>query len=396
MINAGLKNASKELFTQFLFRVNEICKFYKLKKEQVVIATFSNPTFMCGESFAEFRKWWLDQWSYKDGYLVNASIFQGCSNKWGVSFSIWTNSPSGKDYRKEFIHELVEEDGLSLKSIGQKTMYNVDGMAPVSKWISEQLKGKTVKCMGTTNGIKMRDTEARNCVARIIPGALGYCLQNGFRVQFNSTYVNLFSTSFSNAHGFSIMPENFDRICALYAARKVISCDWILDKDTYMIPDVDNLKYAEYLNDSYVVAMFDSCVTSVYGMINNKTYDYRNEFFPFAKSDVYKMLGKTMMKNEVNEQRFVLSSGKLSQLTREGQAVLDAFRDCLVASAGFRDEYNGIHTELCLDRWDASFYQLRSLFKETCPEELKAFKAAMKALKEKMRPMVYELGFLKK
>ena len=34
------------------------------------------------------------------------------------------------------------------------------------------------------------------------------------------------------------------------------------------------------------------------------------------------------------------------------------------------------------------------IFKSTCPEELKAFKAALKALKAKMAPMVYELGFL--
>ena len=100
------------------------------------------------------------------------------------------------------------------------------------------------------------------------------------------------------------------------------------------------------------------------------------------------------MKNEVDEKRWCLANGKFDSPSPEGKAVLDAFAACIKASAPFRREFGQSHPELQLDHWDAGYRQLRDLFKETCPEELKAFKTALKALKTKMAPMVYELGFL--
>ena len=40
-------------------------------------------------------------------------------------------------------------------------------------------------------------------------------------------------------------------------------------------------------------------------------------------------------------------------------------------------------------------YQIKALCKEYMPELLKEFKEVYKVLADKMRPMVYELGFLK-
>lgn len=40
-------------------------------------------------------------------------------------------------------------------------------------------------------------------------------------------------------------------------------------------------------------------------------------------------------------------------------------------------------------------YQIKALAKEYMPDLLKEFKEVYKALADKMRPMVYELGFLK-
>ena len=48
-----------------------------------------------------------------------------------------------------------------------------------------------------------------------------------------------------------------------------------------------------------------------------------------------------------------------------------------------------------LSRWDCGMVQYRSLMKEHAPNEWKAFKDALKALGNKLRPMVYQLGFLK-
>jgi hypothetical protein len=49
-----------------------------------------------------------------------------------------------------------------------------------------------------------------------------------------------------------------------------------------------------------------------------------------------------------------------------------------------------------LNSWDAGYAQLKLLWKEYYPEQFKEFRDKYKVLEEKMRPMVYELGFLLK
>jgi hypothetical protein len=68
----------------------------------------------------------------------------------------------------------------------------------------------------------------------------------------------------------------------------------------------------------------------------------------------------------------------------------------MMASASARLQYGKDHEELQVLRWDCGWRQLKKLFEEACPAEFVELKAKFKALKEKMLPMVYELGFLKK
>jgi hypothetical protein len=49
-----------------------------------------------------------------------------------------------------------------------------------------------------------------------------------------------------------------------------------------------------------------------------------------------------------------------------------------------------------LDVWDAGYTQLKLVWKEYFQEEFKEFRQQYKALEDRMRPLVYELGFLKK
>ncbi len=46
--------------------------------------------------------------------------------------------------------------------------------------------------------------------------------------------------------------------------------------------------------------------------------------------------------------------------------------------------------------WDAGFYQLKAVWKLYLPEEFEEFKRHYRILADKMRPMVYELGFLRR
>ena len=49
-----------------------------------------------------------------------------------------------------------------------------------------------------------------------------------------------------------------------------------------------------------------------------------------------------------------------------------------------------------LNSWDAGYAQLKLVWKEYFPDEFKEFRQLYKNLEDRMRPLVYELGFLLK
>lgn len=61
----------------------------------------------------------------------------------------------------------------------------------------------------------------------------------------------------------------------------------------------------------------------------------------------------------------------------------------------YRKEFNELRPEYQIMNWDCGWYQIKALVKEYIPEEMKIFLDKFKKLADKMRPMVYELGFLK-
>jgi hypothetical protein len=150
--------------------------------------------------------------------------------------------------------------------------------------------------------------------------------------------------------------------------------------------------------DCYIFSMFDhqSYQTSIKGEVDGEAYEFVNQFYPFTKEETFDFLGWDKKVNFKNEVRYIRSSGKLDNLSTEGQAVLEAFKKCMVASASARLQYDKDHEELQVLRWDCGWRQLKKLFEEACPAEFAELKAKFKTLKEKMLPMVYELGFLKK
>lgn len=381
--------ASNELFVQFLYRIDEIREEYHLAKDQLVIATFNKPTWMCGDSFETWRKYWLSKYAFNSGMLFNASEFADCDNSWGISFSIWANHASRN--KTGFIHTVYENNCGEAVMLGKHTLYNVDGKIVANKWL-KQTSQKGVKYLCTTNGI--------NALTRgdgtYINGALGYFVSHSNIIKGNAQNVGLYSLPSTQGHGVNITEENFDRVCALFTARRTITGTWINDKDIYSAPNTDSELYQAFVKDSYVYAMFNnqSYQTSVKGEINGESYDFKNQFYPFSKKETYEMLGLNIPMNFKDETRFIKS--KLANLSTEAQAVLDCFKECIVATANVRKAYGEAHPELQVARWDCGWRQLKDLFKAHCNEQFTKLREAYKVLKTNLRPQVYELGFLKK
>ena len=83
-----------------------------------------------------------------------------------------------------------------------------------------------------------------------------------------------------------------------------------------------------------------------------------------------------------SKERFVYEYLQNITLSPEAQAVLDAANNLVRETFKYKNDYNIERPDYQINNWDCGYYQqFRNLFNN---------------LANKMRPMIYELGFLKK
>jgi len=397
MLANGLGKPANELTVQFLYRILELVHAYNLKN--VVIGCFSNPAWMTGDACEAFRKEWLSMFNFEHSFGFRSEEFTDVKAGWSINFSVWSRTPANKPkHQTEFNVDLIENmDGNELKFIGTHVCYSMDGRKKLSEWVRSETTSKTFEFPNTTDGIKIKTAHDGTARGRWCSGSLGCAVFYSNSVDKNAQFVNLMSIPFSGGNCFNILPDNIDRVVSGFAARRLIDDNVWNHQDCYMVPNTSHHNYADWQKDCYIFSMFDSKSnqSSIKCEVDGKEYEFVNQFYPLTKEETYDLLSLQKKANFKNDARYIRSSGKLDDLTSEGQAVLDAFKACLKASASARSEYAKDNPTLQVARWDCGWRQLKGLFAEACPEELKVLKERFNVLKDKMRPLVYELGFLK-
>ena len=392
----GLGKPANELTVQFLYRILELVQDFKLK--DVVVGLFSNPAWLTGDACEPFRKEWFKTFNFENSFGFRSEEFAGVKPGWAINFSVWSMQNVKKNILPtEFPVDLLENiDGQEIVSDGQHVYYSLDDKEKLGEWARGSLP-KCSRSFNTTDGINAVPTNAPNNHGTIAPNSLGYLNLHGNCVEKNAQYVIMASLPCTDGHGFNLLDENFNRAVSAFAARRLVVDNVWNHQDCYMVPNVSFPEYAEWQKDCYILSMFESKSnqTSIKGEVDGEAYEFANSFFPFTKKETYELLGYEWKQNSKDDSRYIRSSGKLDSLTEEGQKVLDDFKACLTASAKARPEYHKAHPELQVNRWDCGFRQLKVLFEEACPTEFNQLKEDFKALKAKMLPMVYSLGFLR-
>lgn len=97
----------------------------------------------------------------------------------------------------------------------------------------------------------------------------------------------------------------------------------------------------------------------------------------------------------VSEERFVYKKLQEIELSKEAKDILDKAIELTKKSFKYRELFNQEHPEYQIMNWDCGWYQIKAVLKEYFKEDLDEFSKLYKILADKMRPMVYELGFLK-
>ena len=401
MVQSQMKNfgkSSANLYAQFLYRIMMIKKEYSLT--DCHIALFCKPTYLSGNAYKVFRSEFFKHFNYSNGVLFNASEFADVSDKWGINFTIWNCGECAN--KTNFVHTLIHNEDGEIITDGEKSLYNLDNAVSARDWAKEPIKGeKTYNTIPLKSAINVGNTNG----TKLTKDYLGCYVNGGNDVQHNGTFCYLISSACNTLTqpSFAVDRLNFDRVCANFSTRKLTIGNWINDKDEYLAPNEENEHYNEFVNDSIVYSLFHSSSNqSSLRQVEykGKNWDIKNEFFFMSRDEVMELANEnnldfTYNDAKVSGERYVYEKLQQIDLSKEAQAVLDKATELTINSFKYRELFNDEHPEYQILNWDCGWYQIKGMLKEFMPNEYKEFVELFKALAEKMRPMVYELGFLK-
>lgn len=391
---------SQNLYAQFIYRIMMIKRKYTLTNCHICM--FTPTLYLTGSSWKGFRKEFFKDFNYTDGCTFKASHFANVADNWGIAFSIWKNDANTFE---TFRHNLIDvDDNQEIVTIGERFIYNVDRNTPASDWVREGLKGVEKELRPhLSNAINISEKENQTLAKK----ALGSLMALSNNIDENTQGVAMASsiqTKGSACISISVLPDNFTRCTSLFSARKLIEKTWVNSKDEYMAPDTSNEKWQEFENDSIIYSLFNtSSNQSSLRQVEYKgsKWDIKNEFFFMSKQEILGLSEEFSNDDcyndaRVSKERYVYELLEGIELSEEAQAVLDKACEIVRKTFKYRKMFNEEYENYQINNWDCGWYQIKALAKEYAKDDLEQFKTLYKKLSEKMLPMVYELGFLRK
>lgn len=372
--------ASNELFLQFVSRIaTEI--------PNATIGMFSTLKHINAQACETFRTIW--QAKYLSGFVVHSKAFDGLKGDFPIGFLIWKLKNKETVFPPEISCEVLDKNA---KPIGEKKFYNTQREKCLSDWIARPKSNKE-KCVPLTSAITPPSGDRKDQRGtKWSEGAVGFMCTGTNDFQ-NTKYVCVLSSGASRGHGIFVNEQNLWQCAVLFTMEKILAPTWLNDRDQFLQPNCELPE--EFKNDCLVWMLFGgSNLTASANDLewNGKKWSIVNHFIPFTEEEVGA--------SERFESDFMVQYMQGKTFSAEALAVLDEGRK--IWQAYFKQTFNHkIREELKLNRPDVGWYQIRQALKaqsesgNTVPVSFTAFETAYKALSEKLRPQVYQYGFLK-
>jgi hypothetical protein len=379
--------ASNELFLQFVSRIaREI--------PNATLAMFSTLKYINSQTCEIFRQNWLAK--YLNGFIVHSKSFDGLKGDFPIGFLIWKTSnviasevkQSKYTFPSEISCEVLDK---SANPIGEKKYYSIPNTKLLTDWINRPIHNDE-EILPLKNAVTpaSRTTDLR--CKFWSDNAIGYLFVNANDFQHSSDTA-IFSSGYSGGHGLYVTKENMWQVAIVYSVRHLIDHTWINHNDQFLQPNCELPQ--EFIDDCLMYMLFHgkNLTASANDLEwNGKKWSIVNHFIPFSEEDVGA--------SDRFESDFMVQYMEGKTFSAEAQAVLDEGKK--ICAAYFKQSFNHkIREELKLNRPDVGWYQIRQALKaqnesgNSVPVSFAAFEAAYKALSEKLRPQVYQYGFLK-
>lgn len=373
----GLGHAKMELYTQFIYRVQLLAKAFNYTEDFFFF--FFNKGFLTSPNFSVFTNNLKEQFSYKDGFMLNAGEFQGTSSAWGIIFSGWEikNPGNSYDFQEELVFKVLESNSLKteIKELSEWSSLTVNKGNSISDYLNTTslLNQFDIEAPTTKNGFDKPNSKSIR--VRMNKEWIGYLHNNGNNVQYSDKYLGVYSLGFSGANGKVITKNNFDKAATVFSIRRSVQEKiaeqkllWVRDKDVFRKPSEELANNQEFINDCVIYSLIDrqSNQTSLRNYeYNGTSYRVINEFFPFEKQFIKELaiennnriIEEDLTPDNHKEERFVQQWLKDKALSDEASTLMTTVKEIYEQSFKYRKDYEK-NDKYNLNSWDAGWKQL--------------------------------------
>lgn len=354
----------REMYIQFLTRIH-------FEIPDIVLANFSTLKNLQAPRFKVFRKFYRAK--LKRLFLTPAKTFDNVKGTFPIGFFIW-------DTKEEEEFEFIEADIYNKNGeyAGVKNIWSYDKVKFINDWV------KT-----------FRELES-DSLATII--GVGSDFQNQRLVRFGKPFMKVPASN----HNWQTSKENIIQTSIYYTVRRIIDANWLNDRDQFLWPDDLWKTDLEFQNDCLTHTLFSNNISSTFGT---------NHWIPFTETEVNAkdrfeshfmtdfINGKIEMTDETN----LFQTSKSKTITRsfseEATSVFDAGKEL----------WKYYHSQPSTNV-NASLYDIREYFQgrnnkgrmnsrsddPRYMELITELRSRLKHLADKIKPKIFELGFLKR
>ena len=365
-------HATRELYTQFIWRTKELAKVFGYTADFHFLFFF-NKGFLTSPNFGKFVDEMTSEFTFKDGFMMNAGEFSGTSSAWGIVFS---HFEIGGTNQREFKYSVLESNkDMSIDKLTDWTGRSVRKGETISDWLKEVgLPEKSDNMPFTKNGFDQPTSKIRG---KSYTGAIGHLHNNGFNVQFSDKYIGVYSLPFGAGQGRAITKENFTRAAVTFSIRRAVQeviaqqkLLWVRDKDIFTRPP-ESLLTPEFVADCVIYSLFDrqSNQTSLRDYeYKGRTYRVINEFFPYSTTamlDLAQQHRNRTIEGDLTgeDERFAHTwiEDHRDDLSSEAAAVLDMAWEIIQDSFTKRATHAVVAPRYQVESWDAGWKQIAAM-----------------------------------
>lgn len=361
--NEILGTAGREIYAQFLIRIYA-------EIPDVLIAEFSKLKLLQGSAFISLRNFLRAK--VEKMFIAPAYTFDNVKGKFPIGFKIWNTQI--KEVFSSASTDIYNEKG---DFIGTKGLYSIGKSYYINKWITSfKVKNGFIGFLAGTNGNDFQ--------------------QNGI------VYILNKKEQMANPRGMWISSLNLIPISIYYSVRKCLDQTWINDRDQFVVPNSNWNQDFEFHNDCLCYTIFNTNIQEKFGLnhwipFTEQEVNAQNRFESHFMTDFIN--GKIKNERESNLFGNETTQSIKREFSEEAKAVFGAGREL----------WKYYHSKPFVNV-NASLYDIREYFQgrndkgrmnsksddETYMGLIEKLRNKLDFLADKIKPKIYEYGFLKK